>query len=220
MVVHLYGNDMSTCTKRVAVTLHEKQIPFQFHPIDFAKAEHKLPDYVAKQPFGQVPYIEDDGLVVYQSRAIGRYLALKYASQGTPLIPPTSDITKTVAFEEAMQIENQEFEPSASKIGIEKLIFPTLVPGYQPDEQAVKAAVNTLGKKLDVYEKILSKQKFLAGDEITLADLNHIPWGINLKVCGVDVPEERPAVSRWWNDVVSRPSVIAFQDGFHSIEKY
>lgn len=124
MVVHFYGNDMSTCTKRVAVTLYEKRIPFIYHPIDFATAEHKSPEFVAKQPFGQVPYIEDDGLVVYESRAIGRYLALKYAAQGAPLIPPTSDIEKTVAFEVAMQIENQEFEPSASKIAIEKLLFP------------------------------------------------------------------------------------------------
>ncbi|KAJ8468218.1 hypothetical protein ONZ45_g17323 [Pleurotus djamor] len=59
MVLTLVGSPFSTCTKRVATVLHEKQIPFAFKPIDFAKAEHKAPEFVKYQPFGQVPYILD-----------------------------------------------------------------------------------------------------------------------------------------------------------------
>ncbi|KZP22469.1 hypothetical protein FIBSPDRAFT_483166 [Athelia psychrophila] len=33
---------------------------------------HKAPDFVAKPPFGRVPFIDDDGLILYDSRAIGR----------------------------------------------------------------------------------------------------------------------------------------------------
>lgn len=40
----------------------------------------------------------------------------------------------------------------------------SIIPGFKTDEEAVKAALATLEEKLDVYEKILSKQKFLAGD--------------------------------------------------------
>jgi len=57
MVLKLFGSAMSTCTRRVGIVLHEKQIPFEFHSIDFAKAEHKSPEYIEKQPFGQVPYL-------------------------------------------------------------------------------------------------------------------------------------------------------------------
>jgi glutathione S-transferase len=57
MVLKLFGNVKSTCTCRVAIVLHEKQVPFEFHPVDFAKGEHKSPEYLEKQPFGQVPYI-------------------------------------------------------------------------------------------------------------------------------------------------------------------
>ncbi len=57
MVLKLYGFDISTCTKRVAVVLHEKKIPFEFHELDFPKKEHKSPEYLAKQPFGQAPYL-------------------------------------------------------------------------------------------------------------------------------------------------------------------
>jgi hypothetical protein len=57
MVLTLYGNPQSTCTKRVATVFQEKQVPFKFVSIDFAKGEHKAPEFVAKQPFGQVPYL-------------------------------------------------------------------------------------------------------------------------------------------------------------------
>ena len=57
MVLKLYGFHLSTCTRTVATVLHEKNVPFQFIPVDISKGEQKAPEYVAKQPFGQVPYI-------------------------------------------------------------------------------------------------------------------------------------------------------------------
>lgn len=57
MVLKLYGSPVSTCTRRVAVTLKEKNVPFEFITVDIAKGEHKSPDFLVKQPFGQVPYL-------------------------------------------------------------------------------------------------------------------------------------------------------------------
>ena len=60
MVLKVYGSPQSTCTKRVGAVLHELKIPYEFHEISAAKAEHKSPEYLKKQPFGQVPYIVSD----------------------------------------------------------------------------------------------------------------------------------------------------------------
>lgn len=60
----------------------------------------------------------------------------------------------------------------------------------------VDANAKLLEQKLDVYEKILSKQKYLAGDEFTLADLFHVPWGAKLPAAGIHAIEERPNVAR------------------------
>lgn len=57
MILKLYGAPATTCTKRVALILHEKEVPFEFFPVDFAKGEHKAPEFIKHQPFGQVPYI-------------------------------------------------------------------------------------------------------------------------------------------------------------------
>lgn len=57
MVLKLFGYAFSNCTRRVAVVLVEKKVPFQFISVDMTKGAHKSPNYLERQPFGQVPYI-------------------------------------------------------------------------------------------------------------------------------------------------------------------
>ena len=57
MVLKLYGNSQATCTKRVVTILKEKDVTFELHSVDTFKREQKLPDYLEKQPFGQIPYL-------------------------------------------------------------------------------------------------------------------------------------------------------------------
>jgi len=57
MVLKLYSAARSTCGQRVAMVLNEKGVPFELNVIDLTKGEHKAPEFVEKQPFGQVPYL-------------------------------------------------------------------------------------------------------------------------------------------------------------------
>jgi glutathione S-transferase len=57
MVLKLHGASYSTCTKRVITALKETNTPFELVAVDLSKGEHKSPEFVAKQPFGQVPYL-------------------------------------------------------------------------------------------------------------------------------------------------------------------
>jgi len=65
MVIKLYGLHPSSNVLRVALILHEKNVPFEFVRVDMAKGEHKSSDYLEKQPFGQVPYIVNFVLCSY-----------------------------------------------------------------------------------------------------------------------------------------------------------
>ena len=57
MVLKLYGGYRLPWVRLVAAVLLEKQVPFELVSVNFANFEHKTPEYLAKQPFGQVPYI-------------------------------------------------------------------------------------------------------------------------------------------------------------------
>lgn len=72
MVLKLYGSAMST--SRVLVTLLEKDLAYEFILVDIAKGAQKAEEYKRLQPFGKVPVLDDDGFIIYESRAICKYL--------------------------------------------------------------------------------------------------------------------------------------------------
>jgi Glutathione S-transferase len=144
MVLKLYGWPKSTCTQRVATTLQEKKVPYEFIMVDLFKGESKTAEYLKKQPFGQVPYIvrtppsssptassnylldekDDDGFILYESRAICRYIAEKYQNQGTPNLLPIKDLKSRAIFEQSASIEQSDFDQFASKAVFEMVFKP------------------------------------------------------------------------------------------------
>ena len=125
---------------------------------------------------------------MYESRAIGRYLTT--LGSGPELIP--TDPKARAKFEQAASIEYAQFNPIGFALLWEKVVKQHL--GQTTDEERVKELITQLKTKLDGYEAILGKQKYLAGDvrpfqnqrcrsnglrvqEITLADLFHLPLG-------------------------------------------
>jgi len=56
MVLKVYGH-YTACTELVLCVLYEKSVPYQFILVDPVKAEHRTPEFLLKQPFGQTPYI-------------------------------------------------------------------------------------------------------------------------------------------------------------------
>ncbi|TFL01217.1 glutathione transferase [Pterulicium gracile] len=227
MVLTLYGFSVpgypvSTCTTRVAVTLHEKKVPFNFISVDLQKGEHTTAEYTEKQPFQQIPYIvEDDGFTLNEARAINRYIAIKYADQGTPgLVPPSDDLKALAKFDQAVSVEMTNFDSLMARIVYEGPIKELL--GLEGDRGLIKTLMEQAGPKLDAYERILSKQKYLAGNDLTIADLHHLPTDELLPLIGLDTLDNpaHPSVARWWNEIRSRPAWKAVKEGFSSVEKY
>ncbi|KZP20691.1 glutathione S-transferase [Athelia psychrophila] len=209
MVLTLYGYPDSPCTKRVAVVLKEKDIAFTFVPIDLLKGEHKSTEFMKKQPFGQVPYIDDNGFQLYESRAIGRYLAAKYPAQGPTLLP--TELKARALFEQAASVEVANFDPATHGLAAEKIYKKAF--GLDTDEAKVAEYTATLGGKLDAYEVILSQQTYVAGNEITLADLFHLPNASTVKGINPELISARPHVAQWLERLQARPAWVAVQDG-------
>jgi len=199
MAVKIYGSVLSTCTQRIVVVLKELSIPYEIVPVDFSKGEHKSAPFLEKQPFGQVPYLDDDGFILFESRAIARYLADKYAPG--KLTPAAGDAKAAAYFLQAASIEQSNFDPSASGIVYQKVFAP--MRGLTTNEERVKEHTDTLNGKLDGYERLLGKQKYLAGDKLTIVDLFHLPYGFMSEASGYAGLKDgkHPNVQRWWGEV-------------------
>ncbi|KAG9007847.1 hypothetical protein FRB90_009202, partial [Tulasnella sp. 427] len=212
MVLTIIGHPISTCTRRVKTVLIEKGVDYKLQTIDWANGEHKSEAHLQKQPFGQVPVlIDEDGFTLFESRAITRYIAAKYANQGTKLLPDPSDLKAVALLEQAASIEQADFDPYASGIAYEKVFYPRR--GIPTDEKRLQQHIDTLNAKLDGYERILSKQKYLAGDELTVVDLWHLPYAEMSEKFAPQVWESHPKVNAWYKALKERPSWIKANEG-------
>ncbi|KLO14542.1 glutathione S-transferase [Schizopora paradoxa] len=208
MVLKLYGPTVATCTQRVLVVARHLGIPLEVINVDLPKGEHLLPEYLEKQPFGQVPLLDDDGFLVFEGRAIARYLSAEYADG--KLIPKGAK--ENAIFEQAAAVESANFDPFARALADERF-FKSLFGGAEPDETVASEQQAKLEAKLDAYEVILARYKYLGGNELTLADLFHLPYGAVISTpaspgapfVNLEDPK-RPNVARWWREISCLPA--------------
>ena len=202
----LYGAQGSTNTDRVRLTLAEGAFTdYDLVLLDLQKGEQKSTDHKSRHPWGKVPaLVIADGLTLYESRAICRYLAIKYPS---PLMPAAGDIEATALFEQACSVESVYFAEPAGKIAFEK--FAKKFMGMPADEVVVEGAMKALEQFLDVVEqRILSQHLYMAGNNFSLVDIFYIPLVQRLFACGYgDAIERRNGVNAWWTRCIGRPAV-------------
>ena len=193
-MIKIFGHPASTCTRKVLMTLAETKTPYELTTVDFAKGEHKQQLHLSRQPFGQIPAIDDDGFSFYESRAICRYIAEKV---GGSLLP--GDLKGRALMEQWISVETSNFTPHVMKF-IYHHVF------QRAQEPAVLEAA---GKSLDVVLGVmdgLAKTPMLVGTEFTLADVVFMPY----VEYAMGTPPRRFAkhshVSAWWNRVSERPT--------------
>jgi glutathione S-transferase len=200
----VYGIYPSTCTMRVLATIFEKNGEYELIPVDITKGEQKQPAHLARQPFGQIPVVEDGDLQVFESRAIARYVCMKYQGQGNEIFGPGHE--ERTRIDSWLEAESANYNPAVSAIVAEK-VFAKMY-GRPTNEQRVEESLAKLNKVLDVYEGILSKRPYLAGNEFSLADLSHLSYTHYMyNVGGIKEPiDSHPSVKAWWEKISSRPS--------------
>nr|QCY50335.1 glutathione S-transferase [Salix babylonica] len=204
MAVKVYGPATAVCPQRVMVCLLEKGVEFDLVHVDLDSGEQKLPEFLLKQPFGQVPVVEDGDFRLYESRAIIRYYAAKYEDRGPNLLGST--LEERALVDQWLEIEAHNFNDLVFNIIFQVVILPRI--GQEGDSELVKTLEEKLEKVLDVYEKRLSRSRYLAGESFTLADLSHMPATRYLiSEAGLGhLVKDRKKLNAWWEDISSRPS--------------
>jgi glutathione S-transferase len=197
----LYGHPFSTCTRKVLITLAEKGLKADFVHVELAKGEQKNPNYLAKHPFGVVPFFEDGDFSMYESRAICRYLDAKYSN---PKLTPT-DFPSLGKMEQWISVEQSYVASASGRLFVQKFLIP--MGGGQSDLSIVEQARKDAHHAFNVINNHLRTQPYFAGEQFTLADIFMMPYHAHLEVSKeLEILESYPHVMAWWNRVSQRPS--------------
>lgn len=81
----IYGPAYSTYARTVRLALEEKGADYDLVEVDILSGVNQTPEHLARHPFGKVPAFEHDGLALYETDAIIRYV--NEAFRGTDLVP-------------------------------------------------------------------------------------------------------------------------------------
>ena len=195
----IFGNPMSTCTRRVMMALHEKQAKFDFVSIDFAKGEHKGPENMARQPFGQIPSMTDGDFTLFESRAMLRYIDETVAGQSlTPKDPKVR-----AHMEQWVSVEMSDFNPGVAAIVFEEVFQPMF--GGKADASKVEDAKKKIESCLPVLDKHLAKGPHFVGDQFTLADICYMPYTeYAMNTSAKDLLMGHKNFAAWWKRVSER----------------
>lgn len=195
-MIKLFGHPVSTCTRKVLMTLAETNTPFELEVVDFATGAHKKEPHLSRQPFGRIPAINDDGFEMFESRAICRYINEKV---GGKLVP--ADLQGKAKTEQWISVETSEFAAHAMKF-VYQYIF------QRPQEAGVlDAATKALEVTLGYMDAQLGKTAFLTGDTFTLADIGFMPYvEYAIKTPAGETFAKYPNLMKWWKNMSERPT--------------
>ncbi len=163
----LYQNKLSPNAKRVRVCAGELGITLNVIELDFTKGEHKKPEYLAKNPMGKVPTLEDDdGVIMWESPAILTYLAGK--NPQSSLLP--TDVKGRADALRWMFWNTAHFEPAVYGLAMEKLFKPMM--GAEPDETRIAACTKDLERYAPILNAHLANKTWTLGDAFSVADIS------------------------------------------------
>ncbi|WP_296706991.1 glutathione S-transferase [Rhodoblastus sp.] len=155
----LYGFPLSGHSHRAKLMLRLLDLPFDFHQVDLAGGEQRSESFLRLNPFGTVPVIEDDGVVVADSCAILVYLATKYDADGLWLPRDAEGAAQVQRWLSVAQ--GPVFNgPCSARL--------VTVFGMDFDHARAKAVAERLFTTLDA---LLAKRTFLVNERPTIADV-------------------------------------------------
>ncbi len=158
------------------------------------------PAYLALNPNGLVPTIDDDGFILWESNSIVRYLACKYAGSKIPSLYP-ANVARRADAERWMDWQQTTL---AAPMGV---LFRALIrkPAEETDAAAAGGGAHQATQSWEILDRALEGRSYAAGEELSIAD---IALG-NAVHRWHRLPIERPAlrqVGGWYARLRQRPA--------------
>jgi len=198
-MIKIYGANTFNPIK-VLLTAEELNLEYSFVNLNFAKQEHRTPEYLEMNPLGRVPLLEHDGKFIAESGAICRYLAnindKKLYSDDPFTAAKIDQIVDTFNVHIGRWIGTYFWQEVICKKYFNK----------DPDPVAMTEAKKNLNQLLPYLDKLLEGKTFLNGEDVSIADTIGFAFFQVKEITSLDV-SEYPNITAWYDNFHLRPSV-------------
>jgi glutathione S-transferase len=171
----------------------------QIVPVDLLAGAHKQADYLKKNPFGQVPALEDGEDTIFDSNAILVYLARKYDTSNNWY--PSDALA-------AAQVQiwlSKAANELANSVAAARLVTVFNAP-Y--DHEALKKKAHNLLQIMDAH---LANRSWFVGEKPTIADVALYSYTAHAPEGGVDLSAYKN-IRRWLKAIEALPGFVAMPD--------
>lgn len=193
-----YDAPVSGNTWKVRLLLAQLSIPHQVVRLDLLKGEVRTADYRARNPFGRVPYIEEDGFGLAESNAILLYLA-----RGSRLLP--GDARAQAQVQQWMFYEQNQVELN---IGVPRIL--EMIGQHGEAARLDSYFRPRAAGGLKILERHLATRKWLVGEAYSVADIALCAYVQMAPEVGHDFAQF-PAVSAWLTRFRAQPGYLALE---------
>lgn len=181
----------------------ELDLEYENVPTDMGKGETRTPEFLAINPNGHIPVIDDDGFVLSESMAINLYLAKKY---GEGSFYPVRLEDEARAWQWSFWGMTEVERPVLTA-----MFHRALLPEDKRDAALADQCERELGRPLMVLDQAVSGQPYLLGENFTIADLNVasiLSWARPARIDLTQVPK----MAEWFKRCAERPAARAARD--------
>lgn len=211
--MRLFYDHLSTSSRPVLMFAEEHAVPLELELVSLIQGAQKAPAYLALNPNGTIPLLEDGDLRLIESSAILKYLADKVGSPSYPLdLKARARINATMDWLFGFH--------SVFGLGF---VYPQILPQYRQDDPTHQARMLEQGlaatkQRLDVLDAhmIGPNRNYCCGPELTLADYMGGSIFALADAVGFDL-SPWPNVARWVATLKARPSWVNAHATFRSM---
>ncbi len=199
---------------KVGIMLEECGLQYNLKPVDIGAGDQFTPEFLAISPNNRMPAIVDhhpkDGgepISVFESGAILEYLAVKEGKFLPTDLRARTQVCQWVHWQMA------NLGPMMGNANHFKMYAPKIVDDLTLIEYGVKRFTGEVDRLAGIMDAQLSVNEYLAGSELTIADMATWPWGrLTDRLLGEDAWDSFPNVKRWVDLLQARPG---FDKGYH-----
>ena len=163
----LYGMGMSFNVNKVRYCLNYLGLEYEWEQTNPMQGENQTEEYLKISPTGKIPAIQVDGISIFESNAINKYLATKNNSDIYPQDPKQRAVVDAWLDYGAIHIAN-----AVGRVLFNRVMAPMM--NAPVDESSINTGLEWLGKYLPIFDKQLGENKYITGDSLTLADINFL----------------------------------------------